>query len=165
MKKILYFKIKSVQEYCYAFSCHLKTGFTNLNFTAPLNRVSKLQLTNWYHNLALPIVLIVFFLTGYTTVSAQNIKGVIPVSTPIGGDGIDGEARAHEPNNTNSKYVDVGDLFDFLHTTITGHGLIDITPGPTAGNVFYKPIVQPAPPALPIPQTIPVTYQIKDRFT
>ena len=55
-------------------------------------------------------------------------------------------------------------MFDADHPTISGHGLINIdpTPGnPDLGKVFYPPSPTTDPPTQ---QTIPVTYQIKDRY-
>ncbi|MFV5696156.1 T9SS type A sorting domain-containing protein [Flavobacterium sp. LB3P122] len=87
-------------------------------------------------------------MTGYTG-NAQNIQGVVPVATPISGSGVDGDAFAHEPIGT--IYQGVGDLFDLLHPTITGHGVIN----PTTGDVFYKPTD---------PVTVPVSYFLQDPY-
>ena len=39
------------------------------------------------------------------TVNAQNIKGIVPVSTPKLGSGVDGDAFAHTPDCYNSRYI------------------------------------------------------------
>ncbi|WP_348813564.1 PKD domain-containing protein [Flavobacterium maritimum] len=117
------------------------------------------------------LIIGLFLFTGYA-VNAQNIKGIIPVQEPTNGSGVDGDAWAHEPIGTN--FEPVGDLFDrlfflsgqpipgsnppaFYPVHSINHGLID----PATGNVLYKPSPVTDPPT---PQSIPVTYQIKDRY-
>ncbi|WP_157802072.1 T9SS type A sorting domain-containing protein [Flavobacterium sp. 1] len=109
-------------------------------------------------------------MNSYTAVHAQNIKGIIPVVSPAAGDAIDGDFWAHQPIGTN--FEKVGDLFDDRYNPGSpaydpnnptnmhniNHGLID----PVTGNVVYKPNPVTDPPT---PQSIPVTYQIKDRYT
>ncbi|TDE29944.1 hypothetical protein E0I61_08230, partial [Flavobacterium ranwuense] len=153
MKKFIFSTIKSVQDYCRTFSWRFNAGFSKFNFTALLNRLSRLSLNYWRQSLALPLMLVAILMTGYT-VNAQNIQGVAPVSPPLNvggtaGHAIDGDAFAHEPIGT--MYEFVGDLFDKLHPTIAGHGLIN----PFTGEVFYKPTAT---------VTVPVTYQLKDAY-
>ncbi|PKB15635.1 T9SS type A sorting domain-containing protein [Flavobacterium sp. 5] len=169
MKKIILFTIKSMQEYCISFSCLLRTGISKFNFTIPLNQSFKLWSTSWLQSLALPIVFLGFLMISYTTVHAQNIKGIVPVSSPAGGDAIDGDFFAHQPIGTN--FEKIGDLFDDRHNPSSpaydpnnptalhnlNHGLID----PVTGNVLNKPLPETDPPT---PQNVPVTYQIKDRY-
>ncbi|NGY38412.1 hypothetical protein FQU23_012930 [Flavobacterium sp. XN-5] len=106
----------------------------------------------WRRSLAMPFIVFVMLLTAYTA-NAQNIQGVVPVQYPRSGSGVDGDAFAHTPDFTNSLYINTGDLFDNLHPTIAGHGLIN----PLTGEVFYKPSLTGA-------QSIPVTYQLKDPY-
>jgi hypothetical protein len=58
--------------------------------------------------------------------SAQSIQGIVPVQTPVGGSGVEGDALAHYPVGT--IYENVGDLFDLVHPTGT-HGVLDFTTG------------------------------------
>ncbi|MFV8343372.1 T9SS type A sorting domain-containing protein [Flavobacterium sp. XS2P39] len=121
--------------------------------------LTSLQSYFWRQSHIFTLMLGVVLTMGYTA-NSQNIKGIVPVQYPKSGSGVDGDAWAHEPIGTN--FVNIGDLFDLTHTDINGHGLIDVTPGPSAGNVFYKPS---APQNPPVAQSVPVTYQIKDNYT
>ncbi|WP_423128874.1 hypothetical protein [Gaoshiqia sp. Z1-71] len=53
-----------------------------------------------------PLMVVAFMVIGFTA-AAQNIQGVAPVQTPVGGFGVDGDAFA----NTPSGYEGVGDWF------------------------------------------------------
>jgi hypothetical protein len=110
----------------------------------------------WRQSLVLPLMITAIMITG-STVNAQNIKGLVPVSSPLWGSGVDGVAFAHQPDFTNSIYVHAGDLFDKLHPGDMGHGLIN----PETGEVFYKPSTPTDPPTA---QSVPVTYQIRDPY-
>jgi hypothetical protein len=72
-----------------------------------------------------PLILITLFLSNYTGF-AQSIQGIVPVQTPVGGSGVEGDALAHFPVAT--VYENVGDLFDLVHPTGT-HGVLDFTTG------------------------------------
>ncbi|TDE41528.1 hypothetical protein E0I26_16325, partial [Flavobacterium rhamnosiphilum] len=102
----------------------------------------------------------VILMAGYTanaqkTEPGKNIRGIIPIKTPLKGNGtaghgIDGDAFAHKT----AGYENVGDLFDAEHPTKTGHGLLH----PFIPEVFYRPTL---PGESPKPQ-IPVTIQLAD---
>jgi hypothetical protein len=161
MKKSTFFEFFDVL--CSKINCCLsmKNIISKLNFLKFSERnfidfLSRLWMSCWHRSLALPFVLIAILLTGYT-LNAQNIKGVVPVEYPRLGSGVDGDAFAHQPDFTGSLYVNVGDLFDNLHPTIAGHGLIN----PFTGEVFYKPTITNPP----SPQTVPVTYELNDPYT
>jgi len=148
MKKFIFYTIKSVQEYWHTFTWRFNAGFSKFNFRTLLSQLSKPWLNCYGQSLASIFLLGVILMTGYTG-NAQNIQGVVPVSTPKLGSGVDGDAFAHEPIGT--IYEGVGDLFDKLHPTIAGHGLIN----PFTGEVFYKPT---------IPATVPVSYFLQDPY-
>ncbi|MFV8393461.1 T9SS type A sorting domain-containing protein [Flavobacterium sp. LB2P6] len=148
MKKFIFYTIKSVQEYWHTFTWRFNAGFSKFNSRTPLGQLSKPWLNCWDQSLASIFILGVILMTGYTG-NAQNIQGVVPVSTPKLGSGVDGDAFAHEPIGT--IYEGVGDLFDKLDPTIAGHGLIN----PFTGQVFYKPT---------IPATVPVSYFLQDPY-
>ncbi|MFE3871228.1 T9SS type A sorting domain-containing protein [Flavobacterium sp. ZS1P70] len=129
-----------------------KLDLTQSDERSSIDFLSTLGLRSSSHWLTLPFIVFVMLLTGYTA-NAQNIQGVVPVQYPLTGSGVDGDAFAHTPDFTNSLYIGTGDLFDNLDPTIAGHGLIN----PLTGEVFYKP-------SLTGPQSIPVTYQLKDPY-
>ncbi|MFV5688311.1 hypothetical protein ACM55M_06765, partial [Flavobacterium sp. ZT3R25] len=167
MKKIIFYKIKSVQEYCLTFSWRFFAGFSKFNFSVPLNRLSNLCFGCWHKSLALSLMFGAILMTGYTANAQLNIQGVAPVSSPKNGSGVDGDLNAHQtapaaPTAANP----YGDLFDFLHpsTPASGyHGLINVTPQsnpplpgePPLGLVFNKPTV---------PASVPSTYQLSDFY-
>jgi hypothetical protein len=72
-----------------------------------------------------PLILITLFLPNHESY-AQSIQGIVPVQTPVGGSGVEGDALAHYPPAT--VYESVGDLFDLVHPTGT-HGVLDFTTG------------------------------------
>jgi hypothetical protein len=142
-----------------------KLDSTQSNERSSNDFLSRLWPSCWSKTLRMSVMLGAIMMMGYT-VTAQNIKGIVPVQYPASGSGVDGDAWAHEP--IGSKFITVGDLFDKLYIpgggaydptnpTVThnvNHGLID----PTTGKVLF-------PPSDPsIAQTIPVTYQIKDNY-
>ncbi|MFV8377112.1 hypothetical protein ACNQGC_17535, partial [Flavobacterium sp. GSP11] len=149
MKKIISFKIKSTQEYCCTFFQLLNVGFSKFNFIAPVDSLSRLWSCYWRQSFALPFILAAILMTGYRVNAQGSIKGVVPVQYPISGSAVDGDAFAHEPIGT--IYEGVGDLFDKLHPTIAGHGVIN----PNTGEVFYKPTS---------PVTVPVSYFLQDPY-
>ncbi|TRX37474.1 hypothetical protein FNW52_05800, partial [Flavobacterium sp. ZT3R18] len=74
MKKIIFYTTKSVQEYCFTFSCC------------------------WCLRLAIPLVLVILLMTTNVT-NAQNILGRAPVIAPKGGFAIDGNAFVKFPGD------------------------------------------------------------------
>ncbi|MFV5690377.1 hypothetical protein ACM55M_17365, partial [Flavobacterium sp. ZT3R25] len=149
MKKIISFKIKSTQEYCCTFFQLLNVGFSKFNFIAPIDSLSRLWSCYWRQSFALPFMLAAILMTGYKVNAQGSIKGIVPVQYPHSGSAVDGDAFAHEPIGT--IYEGVGDLFDKLHPTIDGHGVIN----PFTGEVFYKPTE---------PVTVPVSYFLQDPY-
>ncbi|MBG6112239.1 hypothetical protein H4V97_002805 [Flavobacterium sp. CG_23.5] len=129
-----------------------KLNFPKFNERTSIDFLSRLWTSHWRQSIAKPLLCLAVMLMGYT-INAQNIQGVVPVKYPLTGSGVDGDAFAHTPDFTNSLYINTGDLFDNLHPTIAGHGLIN----PLTGEVFYKP-------SLTGSQSIPVTYQLKDPY-
>ncbi|MGO4817957.1 T9SS type A sorting domain-containing protein [Flavobacterium sp. W22_SRS_FP1] len=123
--------------------------------------VSKLNLLKFEVRTILPFIFMAIMTVGYT-VDAQNIQGIAPVETPKLGFGVDGNAWAHEP--ISNIYLNVGDWFDYLYNTdashLENHGLFT-----TDGNLLYKPLTQPGPPAPAVIQPVPVTYFLKDPYT
>ncbi|SEF80747.1 PKD repeat-containing protein, partial [Flavobacterium urumqiense] len=165
MKKNTIFEFFNIL-YCKITNCFLtKNNLSKLDLTKSNERSSidfllRLWPCSWHKSLRMSLMLGAIMMTGYT-VTAQNIKGIVPVSTPKLGSAVDGNAWAHEPdffNSAPSIYFTVGDLFDKIHPTIDGHGLVN----PENGDVFYKPSAIQNP---PIAQSIPVTYQLKDNYT
>jgi hypothetical protein len=171
MKKIIFYTKKSIQEYCFTFSCRFNTGLFKFNIKSFIDILRIVLVKCWRQPITMTLIFVLFLLTGYN-VNAQNIKGIIPVQQPTNGSGVDGDAWAHEPTGTN--FEPVGDLFDrlfflsgqpisgsnppaFYPVHAINHGLID----PATGSVLYKPNPVTNPPT---PQNIPVTYQIKDRY-
>ncbi|MFV8375387.1 SprB repeat-containing protein, partial [Flavobacterium sp. GSP11] len=165
MKKFIFYKIKSVQEYCLTFSWRFFAGFSKFSFTVPLNRLSNLGFGCWLKSLALSLMFGAILMTGYTANAQLNIQGVAPVSSPKNGSGVDGDLNAHQTApNAPTAANPYGDLFDFLHpsTPASGyHGLINVTPPvppattPPLGLVFNKPTV---------PASVPSTYQLSDFY-
>ncbi|WP_156129385.1 hypothetical protein [Flavobacterium sp. AED] len=134
MKKIISFKIKSMQEYCCTFFQLLNVSFSKFNFITPIY---------WRQSYTLPLMLTAILMTGYKVNAQGSIKGIVPVQHPIGGSGVDGDAWAHEP--IGSIYENVGDLFDKLYdpvnnpTHTVNHGVLDLTTGALLypGSTFF----------------------------
>ena len=134
-----------MQEYCCTFFQLLNVSFSKFNFITPIDALSRLWSCYWRQSFALPLILVAILMTGYRVNAQGAIKGVVPVQYPRTGSGVDGDAFAHEPIGT--IYEDVGDLFDKLHPTIAGHGVV--SHHRLHGEVFYKPTD---------PVTVPVSY-------
>ena len=90
-----------------------KLDLTKSNERSSIDFLLRLSSGYWHKSLRLSLMLGAIMMMGYT-VTAQSIKGVVPVQYPIDGSGVDGDAWAHEPTGTNSIYLNVGDLFDRL---------------------------------------------------
>ena len=103
-----------------------KLNFLKFNEGNSKDYLSRLWHHYWHQWLTMSVVLLTI-LTG-NMVNAQSIQGVVPVKTPLGGSGVDGDAFAHRP----AGYELVGDLFDDVHPTGT-HGVLDLT----TGNLLY----------------------------
>ncbi|MFV5691197.1 hypothetical protein ACM55K_04135, partial [Flavobacterium sp. LT1R49] len=156
MKKIISFKIKSMQEYCCTFFQLLNVGFSKFNFITLIDSLSRLWSCYGRQSFALPLMLAAILMTGYRVNAQGAIRGIVPVQYPHSGSGVDGDAFAHEPTGTIYGSIDpthqgVGDLFDKLHPTIDGHGVVS----PVTGQVFYKPTDL---------VTVPVSYFLQDPY-
>jgi hypothetical protein len=95
-------------------------NFTFIKKTSSLG--SKQLRFNWRQFLVLSLFIVTTVLTSFT-LTAQNLPGIAPVQTPIGGFGVDGDAYANTPTPA---YLNVGDWF--YNATLypgTGRGLFN----------------------------------------
>ncbi|PKP11132.1 MAG: hypothetical protein CVU08_13045, partial [Bacteroidetes bacterium HGW-Bacteroidetes-3] len=90
-------------------------------FTRETSALGSKQLScYWRQLLILSLFIATTVLTGFK-LSAQNLPGIAPVQTPIGGFGVDGDAYANTPTPA---YLNVGDWFyDSTLYPGTGRGL------------------------------------------
>ncbi|MFV8343373.1 hypothetical protein ACNQGN_13285, partial [Flavobacterium sp. XS2P39] len=141
--------------FCTIINCFIAKGviseldFLKFKESVSIGYLSELRPYRWRQWCVLPLVLGAILLTSHTVNAQGSIRGIVPVQYPISGSGVDGDAFAHEPIGT--IYEGVGDLFDQLHPTIAGHGVIN----PFTGAVFYKPTE---------PVTVPVSYFLQDPY-
>ncbi|HKO77907.1 MAG TPA: hypothetical protein VJU52_11845, partial [Flavobacterium sp.] len=126
MKKTIFYTTKSVHEYCFTFPCCYNAGFN-----AFIYFLTKQWCYGWRQRITLPLLLLTFFMMCNESYAQGSIRGIVPVQIPRGGSGAEGDAFAHQPVGT--LYEGVGDLFDSLHPTVAGHGVIN----PFTGQVLY----------------------------
>ena len=84
----------------------------------------------WRHLFYVALFIVTTVQTGFT-LTAQNIRGTVPVLTPIGGFGVDGDAYANTPT------PGIGDWFYSAVYPGTGGGLIDADMHPLYPTMTY----------------------------